>query len=91
MVAQYRSAEILYLFPLHLSSLADAYWQVGRVEEGLATIAEALHTTETNAAAFWAAEVHRLKGELTLQQESQKSQSLNPKSEILSQKPKHVF
>ena len=67
MVAQYRRAEILHLFPLHLSSLADAYWQVGRVEEGLATIAEALHTTETYAGVFWAAEVHRLKGELTLQ------------------------
>ena len=69
MVAQYRSAEILHLFPLHLSSLADAYQQVGRVEEGLATIAEALHTTETSATAFWAAEVYRLKGELLLNAE----------------------
>ncbi len=69
MVAQYRRAEILHLFPLHLSSLADAYQQVDRVEEGLATIAEALHTTETSATAFWAAEVYRLKGELLLNAE----------------------
>nr|AFK79240.1 transcriptional regulator PhoB-like protein [uncultured bacterium F41-01] len=92
MVAQYRSAEILHLFPLHLSSLADAYWQVGRVEEGLATIAEAVHTTETSAAAFWAAEVYRLKGELLHQSSVQslgsrvksqkKSKVQGPKSKV---------
>jgi hypothetical protein len=82
MVAQYRSAEILHLFPLHLSALAEAYGQVGRVEEGLATIAEAVHITETRAAAFWAAEVYRLKGELTSEQKSQKSQVKNHKLKV---------
>jgi tetratricopeptide (TPR) repeat protein len=72
MVAQYRSAEILHLFPLHLSSLADAYWQVGRVEEGMAAIAEALQIIDTQAGVFWAAEVHRLKGELLLQSSVQR-------------------
>jgi tetratricopeptide (TPR) repeat protein len=85
-VAQYRSAGVLHLFPLHLSSLADAYRQVGRVEEGLATIAEALHTTETGTTAFWAAEVYRLKGELTLQKlqvsENRKAKSKGQKSKI---------
>jgi len=33
-------------------------------------VAEALHLTETHASLFWAAELHQLKGELTLQQSS---------------------
>jgi predicted ATPase len=40
---------------------------LGRVDEGLATIAEALRRTETHTSVFWEAELHRLKGELTLQ------------------------
>jgi predicted ATPase len=65
---QYRSLGAPYWVPLYLSFAADAYRQVGRVEEGLATMAEAVRLTETNCDIFWAAEVHRLKGELTLQQ-----------------------
>ncbi|MBI3797379.1 MAG: AAA family ATPase [Deltaproteobacteria bacterium] len=67
-VAQYRSAGVRYLLPLHLSSVVDAYWRLGRVDEGLATVTEALHLSETSTTSFWAAEVHRLKGELTLSQ-----------------------
>jgi predicted ATPase len=39
---------------------------LGRAEEGLATIAEAVHLMETSVNVWWAAEVYRLKGELLL-------------------------
>src|SRR5262245_53433760 len=67
MIAQYRGLRVVYFPPLDISALADAYGQVGRVAEGLATIAEAVHITETSASAFWAAEVYGIKGELLLQ------------------------
>ena len=65
-LSQYRGMGARYLVPLFLCFVAEAYRQMGRVEEGLATIAEAVHLTETWADLFWAAEVHRLEGELTL-------------------------
>ena len=71
LIAQYRNIGLVYLLPLNLSALADAYGQMGHVEEGLTTIAEAVHITETSATAFWAAEVYRLKGELLLQSSAQ--------------------
>ena len=67
LIAQYRNIGVIYLLPLNLSALADAYGQMDRVKEGLATIAEEVHITETRATAYWAAEVYRLKGELLLQ------------------------
>jgi predicted ATPase len=39
---------------------------LGHVEEGLATVEEAVRLTETYANVWWAAEVYRLKGELLL-------------------------
>jgi tetratricopeptide (TPR) repeat protein len=87
MVAQYRSAEIMHLFPLHLSSLADAYWQVGRVEEGLATIAEALRIIDAQAGVFWAAEVYRIKGELLFQQSKTSLEQVQDKPKIRQNKP----
>jgi tetratricopeptide (TPR) repeat protein len=86
LIAQYRNIEVIYLLPLNLFSLADAYRQVGRVEEGLATIAEAVHITETRATAFWAAEVYRLKGELTLQQSKASLKQASSKSKASQNK-----
>ena len=54
------------MLPSHLCFVADAYRQLGRAEEGLATIAEAVLLMETSANVWWAAEVYRLKGELLL-------------------------
>jgi tetratricopeptide (TPR) repeat protein len=79
-ISQYRSAEALVLLPLQLAALAEAYRRLGRTSEGLATIAEAVHTTETSAAAFWAAEVYRLKGELLLQSSVQRSEPRGKRS-----------
>jgi len=65
-ISRYRSLGARYLLPLYLSSVAEALRQSGRIEEGLNTIAEALHSTETNLDVFWIAELHRLRGELLL-------------------------
>src|SRR5262249_57102149 len=51
-VAQYRSTGALYLLPLYLAFMADACLRLGRSDEGLATVAEALHVTETSASVF---------------------------------------
>ena len=65
-LSQYRGLGAPDALPSHLCFVADAYRQLGRVEEGLAAIAEAVHLTETSANVWWAAEVYRLKGELLL-------------------------
>jgi hypothetical protein len=65
-IPQYRGMGVLYALPSQLCFVADAYRQLGRVEEGLATVAEAVRLTETYANVWWAAEVYRLKGEMLL-------------------------
>jgi predicted ATPase len=53
--------------------LAEAYGKVGQIEEGLTVLAEALAAVDENGDRYYEAELYRLKGELTLQQENQKS------------------
>jgi tetratricopeptide (TPR) repeat protein len=65
-LSRYRGLGAPYALPSRLCFVADAYRQLGRIEEGLATIEEAVHLTETYANVWWAAEVYRLKGELLL-------------------------
>ena len=52
------------------------------MEEGLTALAEALAVVDKTGERFYEAELYRLKGELTLQQENQKSKGKNQKSEI---------
>ncbi len=68
--------------PYFLSLLAEAYGKTGRVEEGLTALAEALVTVDKTGERFYEAELYRLKGELLLQQESQKSKGKGQKSKI---------
>jgi predicted ATPase len=72
--------------------LAEAYEHVEQATEGLSVLAAALASVEKTGVCYYEAEVHRLKGELTLQQESKeqragskerKSENSNPKSQIL--------
>ncbi|TYP75788.1 MULTISPECIES: ATP-binding protein [Nitrosomonas] len=51
-----------------LSLLADIYLREQRIDEGLATIEEALTLAVTGGELFWHAELIRLKGELLLEQ-----------------------
>jgi predicted ATPase len=55
---------------------------VGQAEEGLAALAEALAMVDKTGERFYEAELYRLKGELTLQQESQKSKGKSQKSKM---------
>ena len=51
---------------MYLAWLAAGYGGAGQVEEGLATIAEALRLVDKNDERFYEAELYRLKGELSL-------------------------
>ncbi len=70
-----------------LCMLAEAYLHDGQVEEGLATVAEALAFVDRTEERFYEAEVWRIKGELTLQQESQKSKVKGQKSKVTDPRP----
>ncbi len=56
--------------PHWLALLAEAYGTTGQLEEGLAVLAEAVTLAETTGERWYEAELHRLKGELLLQQSS---------------------
>jgi predicted ATPase len=66
----------------HLPRLAAVYGKVGRVEEGLAVLAEALALVDKTGERVNEAELYRIKGELSLQ-------SRSPKSEVRSLQPQH--
>jgi tetratricopeptide (TPR) repeat protein len=51
-----------------LGLLAESCGKRGRTEEGLAAVTEALALVNETGERFWEAELHRLKGELTLKQ-----------------------
>jgi class 3 adenylate cyclase/predicted ATPase len=52
----------------HLAQLAEAYGQMGQVEEGMPLLAEALAMVDTMGERHTEAELHRLHGELLLRQ-----------------------
>jgi adenylate cyclase len=53
--------------PYHALLLADVYGKVGDSAAGLAAMDEALASIESTQERWWAAEIHRCKGELLLQ------------------------
>jgi predicted ATPase len=72
-------------WPHWLALLADVYEKRGQTQEGLATVTEALARVEKTGERWYEAELHRLKGELTLRQfqvSSSKFQVANPQSPI---------
>jgi predicted ATPase len=56
--------------PYFLALLTEAYEKAGRADEGLNVLAEALDVIYKTGERFYEAELHRLKGELLLAQES---------------------
>ncbi len=79
-LAQYRATGSQILVPFFLGFLAEAYWRLDKVKEGLEVLSEALRLSETNFDRFWEAELYRLKGELVLQSEVR-----SPKSKVQDQ------
>src|SRR5262249_43789825 len=59
-----------------------AYGKTGQVEEGLTTLDEALAAGDRTGGRWYEAELYRLKGELTLQKESQKAKGKREKSKM---------
>jgi predicted ATPase len=54
-----------YNTPFHLALLAEALALAGKIEEGLASLDDALATAAVSGVRGWDAEIHRLRGELT--------------------------
>ncbi len=78
-IIQMRQSRMFLLIPY---VLAEAYGKVGQVEDGLDVIAEALVFADKSGSRVAEAELYRLKGELTLAQENQKSKGKSQKSKI---------
>ena len=80
----FRAMDAVLGMPFYLGLLAGTYAKGGQVEEGLATVAEALAFVHKNKERFYEAELYRLKGELTLQkfkacpEQSRRVQSSKP-------------
>jgi predicted ATPase len=70
--------------PYYLALLAEAYGKAEQEEEGLTVLSEALEAVERTGERMYEAELHRLKGELTLARskvQSLKSQVTDPQGE----------
>jgi tetratricopeptide (TPR) repeat protein len=65
----YRAISAWYR-PHLLALLAEAHGKVGQTEEGVSTLDEALTLVHTTGEQFYEAELYRLRGTLTLQQQS---------------------
>ena len=65
-LAAHRATEADLARPYFLALLAEAYGGIGKAEEGLTVLAEALDVVNKNWERFYEAELYRLKGELLL-------------------------
>jgi len=63
----YRATGAAFQRPHFLSMLAEVYGSLGQPEAGLAALSEALTLVETTGERYYAAELHRLQGELLQQ------------------------
>ena len=81
-LAAYQATGAGTLRSFFLALLAEVHGKAGQVEEGLAALAEALTVVDKSGERFYEAELYRVKGELTLQQESQKAKGKSQKSKI---------
>jgi predicted ATPase len=81
-LAAYRATRAEIIRPYNLALLAEGYRKVGRVEEGLTLLNEALVTVDTTGERMWEAELYRLKGELTLHQASVQRREASVQKEV---------
>jgi predicted ATPase len=73
-MAAYRATGAGLGLPYQLARLAEAYARTGQIQEGLSALNEALLASDKTGDRRWIAELYRLKGELTLQSESEDQQ-----------------
>jgi predicted ATPase len=65
-IAGFRSTGAKVGLPLYLSYLATAYAQLGRYDESLRSIDEAMAAKEATKERWWEADIHRMAGEISL-------------------------
>jgi predicted ATPase len=70
------------LSPFTFAQMAGAYNKVGQIDKGLNVLAEALARAGKTELRVHEAELYRLKGELTLQQENQKAKGKSQKAKV---------
>jgi len=58
--------------PYYLALLAEAYGKLGQAKEGRTLLAEALAAAHQTGERWWEPELHRLRGELTLESNARK-------------------
>ena len=86
-IARVRAVGTEVMVPHFLALLAEAYGREGQAEEGLTVLVAALAVMDKTRERVYEAEVYRLKGELTLQQESQKAKGKSQKAKITDPRP----
>jgi predicted ATPase len=74
-MAAFQATGSKMFIPFYLAMIAQASGQIGRAEQGLVLLAQALATVERTEERHWEAELYRLKGELTLQSKVQGANS----------------
>ncbi len=90
-LADYRATGATLMVTYFLALVAEVYGKMGQAGEGLSVLADALATVDTYGERFYEAELHRLQGELTLQQfncqnsNSRGGQSAIPNAEAVAQ------
>ena len=77
-IAAWRATGAELQLPYYLALLAEAYGKAGQAEEELRVLDEALTAVHKTGERQHEAELHRLKGELLLNAEGGRSQSLSP-------------
>ena len=73
--------------PTYLALLAEAYGKAGQVEEGLTVLTEALAQVDKTGERFYEAELYRLKGELTLQQNRERATGNRQQGRVTDPRP----
>ena len=74
-LAGYEQTGAGILRPYYLALIADVYRRIGKESEAIQRLDKAEAAVQANDERWWEAELYRLKGELTLAQASQSSQS----------------
>ena len=73
-LAAYGTTGAVLARPYFLALLAEGYGSIGQTAEGLSLLAEALATVDRTGERWWAAELHRLQGEILLAQAGERQQ-----------------
>lgn len=72
-IEAWKATGAVLFMPYYLAMLAEMYSEIGQTEASLATLAEALSMVDKSGERFWEAEIYRLKGELLLKEQGDRT------------------